>query len=112
MAITATWTEEARHRVGRRTHVQGYFTLTGSATAGGFAISASTFGLGQLEDFEVSGGAIGGTGATVALLPVYDSAAGKISLFEGGSTANDLPFDETDLASTANYIVRGTAKGR
>lgn len=111
MAITATWTQERRERVGRQKHVTGYFTLTGAASAGGFAISAATFSLSRLDDFVVSGGSVAGTGGTTALLPVFDKAASKISLFEGGATANDNPFDETDLASTATYIVRGTAKG-
>ena len=66
MAITATWTQERRERVGRQTHVTGYYTLTGSATAGGFAVTASTFGLGILDDFVPSGVSMAATGATTA----------------------------------------------
>src|SRR5262245_5032771 len=111
MAITATWTTEKRERLGKRTRVTGQFSLTGSATAGGFAISASTFGLNVLDDFTVSGGAISATGGTNAFMPIYDKAAGKITIFEGGGTANDNPFDEADIGSTAGYLIRGSAWG-
>lgn len=112
MAITATWTQERRTRVGLSTHVQGYFTLTGSATAGGFAISASTFGFSVLEDFRPSGVAMAATGATTGLGAAYDVTAGTVTLWEGGATANDNPFDETDIASTTGYLVRGVAVGK
>lgn len=111
MAITATFTEERRDRIGKQTAVTGYFTLTGSATAGGFAVSASTFGLNSLEDVMVFGGQAG-TGATTAEYPLWDKTAGTIALYEGGATANDNAFDESDLASTTGYIVRVKAFGR
>ncbi len=111
MAITATWTEERRERVGRQTHVTGQFSLTGSATAGGFAVSASTFGLGTLDEFRLHGGVISASGGTLALMPVYDKTAGTIALFEG-SAAITVPFDQSDLASTTGYLVRGVAVGR
>ena len=112
MAITATWTQESRQRVGKQYHIRGYFTLTGSATAGGFAISASTFGLNVLEDFVPSGVAMAATGATTGLGAAYDITAGTVTLWEGGATANDNPFDETDIGSTTGYLVRGVAVGR
>ena len=111
MAITATFTEEKRDRIGRGTWVTGQFSLTGSATAGGFAVTASTFGLSRLDDVEITSGVISATGGTLGLVGVYDKAAGKISLFEGGATANDNPLDECDLGSTAGYLVRVTARG-
>ena len=111
MAITATWTTERREKVGRQTHVTGYFTLTGSATAGGFAVTASTFALGTLQDFVPSGVAMAATGATTGLGAAYDITAGTVTLWEGGNTANDNPFDETDIGSTTGYLVRGVAKG-
>lgn len=111
MAITATWTEERRERVGRQTHITGYFTLTGSATAGGFAITASTFGLSRLDNFVPSGIAMAASGATTGMGASYDKTAGTVTLWEGGATANDNPFDESDLGSTTGYIIRGRAEG-
>ena len=111
MAVSAVWTTERVERVGRQKHVTGQFVLDNAYVAGGFAVAASDFGLGRLDDFLVSGGSVAGTGGTTGLLPVYDKAAGKISLFEGGATANDNPFDETDVSDTGTYIVRGTARG-
>ncbi len=111
MAITATWTTERRERVGRRTQVTGYFTLTGSATAGGFTPTAAQFGLTRLEDFRPHGVAMSASGATTAMGVAYDKTAGKITMWEGGATANDAPFDESDLGSTTGYLVRGTAVG-
>lgn len=111
MAITATWTTERRERVGKQVFVTGYFTLTGSATAGGFAISKTTFGLGRLDDFRPSGIAMAATGATTGMGVAYDKTAGTVTLWEGGGTANDNPFDETDLGSTTGYLVRGVAVG-
>lgn len=111
MAITATWTTERRERIGKRTHVTGYFTLTGSATAGGFTPTAAQFGLTRLEDFRPAGFAMAASGATTASGVAYDKTAGKITLWEGGATANDNPFDESDIASTTGYLVRGTAVG-
>lgn len=111
MTVAATWTTERVERVGRQTWKSGQFVLDNAYVAGGFPIAASDFGLSRLDDFEVSGGSVAGTAGTTGLLPVYDKAAGKISLFEGGATANDNPFDETDISDTGTYIVRGTAKG-
>ena len=111
MAITATWTEERRERVGRQIHIQGYFTLTGSATAGGFAITASTFGLSRLDNFVPQGFAMSASGATTAEGVAYDKTAGTVTIWEGGATANDNAFDESDLASTTGYLVRGRAEG-
>ena len=111
MAITATWTTERREVVGRQRHVTGYFTLTGSATAGGFAISASTFGLSQLDDFIPSGVSMAATGATTAMAAAYDITAGTVALFETAAVV-DTPLDESDLASTTGYLVRGVAKGK
>ena len=111
MAITATWTTERRERIGKRTRVSGYFTLTGSATAGGFAVSKSTFGLSRLEDFVPAGIAMAASGATTGMGVAYDKTAGTVTLWEGGATANDNPFDESDIGSTTGYLVRGTAVG-
>jgi hypothetical protein len=111
MAITATWTQESRKRIGRDTHVKGYFTLTGSATAGGFAVSASTFGLNRLDDVVPDGIAMSATGGTAALGVAYDKTAGKLTVWETAGTV-DLPFDESDLASTTGYLVRCLAIGK
>lgn len=110
MAITATWTTERRERVGKQTWVTGYFTLTGSATAGGFAVSASTFGLSRLDDVVLLGDAISASGGTAGLGVAYDIGAGTIVVHETAGTV-DLPFKESDLASTTGYLVRATARG-
>lgn len=111
MAITATWTQERRERVGRQTVVTGYFTLTGSATAGGFAVTASTFGLGILDDFVPSGVAMSATAGTASLGVAFDITAGKVTVHETAGTV-DLPFKESNLSDTTGYLVRGVAKGR
>jgi len=111
MAITATWTNERTNKVGRETHKRGFFTLAGSATAGGFAITAATFGLSVLNDFAPEGGAMVSTAGITAMLPAYDKTAGTVTLFEGSASAT-IPFDESNIADTTGFLVRGTARGQ
>lgn len=111
MAISAVWTTEgSRELAGRKRRVTGQFALDNAYVAGGFAITASTFGLNRLDDFVPSGAAISATAGTSALAPAYDKAAGKISLFESPGTAGD-PLAETNIADLGGYLLRGTAIG-
>lgn len=108
MASSGTFTEEARNRTGRNTHVRGYFTLTGTNTAGGFAVTASTFGLGRLDDVVMNGGVLAGTGGTAGVVATYDKTAGTITFLEAGSTNTALRESQNALT---NYIARVTAVG-
>ena len=51
------------------------------------------------------------TGATTAMAAAYDITAGTVALFETAAVV-DTPLDESDLASTTGYLVRGVAKGK
>lgn len=113
MAITPTFTETFRQRGIAKSQVAitGYLTTGGSDTyaTGGFAISASTFGLGQLADLHIHGIASDGTNA---LVPWFDRTNSKIKLFEGGATANANPFDQKgNTEGVANYVIQVTAYG-
>ena len=110
MPVTGTWTQERRERVGRQTHITGFFTLSGTASAGGFAVTASTFGLSSLEDFVPSGTSISATGGTAGIGVTFDKTASTVVLHETGAAVN-TPFRESATALTG-YLVRGTARGR
>ena len=110
MPVTGTWTQERRERVGRQTHITGFFTLSGTASAGGFAVTAATFGLSTLDDFEPAGTAISASGGTAGVGVSFDKTASTVVLHEGGAAIN-TPFRESATLLT-NYLVRGTARGR
>lgn len=110
MAVTVSFTADTNGRqvVGQQRVVRGRLTLAGTYATGGFGIAASDFGLSRLDSLELGAAWV----TTNALLTGYDSANGKVKLYEGGATANDSPFDEIDNTnSVASYVIDVVAYG-
>ena len=109
--FTFTQNARGRQRIGRQTHVTGRLTPVddGDWTAGGFALTASQFGLNRLDDVRFHGAAINGTGATLGSLPAWDATAGKFTCFEANTA--DAELVESDLTAMSGYEFHVTAIG-
>lgn len=109
MAVTIALTVDTNGRqvVGQQRVVRGRLTLSGTYATGGFAIAASDFGLSRLDSLQIGSAWL----TTTALVTGYDSANGKIKLFETGAVV-DTPLDEVDNTnSVANYVIDVVAYG-
>lgn len=110
MAVTVAFSKDAngKQRVGRQFVVSGRLTPTGTYATGGFAVTASTFGLSTLETLDV-GTPRNGTEFMVAH---WDKANSKIMLGWGGGAISS-EFDEITNADTVtNFVMDVTVKGR
>lgn len=110
MAVTIAFAADSngKQRVGKQRVVSGRITPTGTYATGGFAVTASDFGLSTIETLEV-GTARNGTEFMVAH---WDSANSKIMLgWSGGAISSEL--DEiTNGDTVTNFVVDVTVKGR
>lgn len=109
MAVTATFAETARERVGKQTQIQGVLTLSGTATAGGLPVTAATFNLGRLNDLRIHGTVISATGGTTGVGATYDVTASTVVFHEAAGT--NAVFRESQ-SSLTGYLVRVTAIGQ
>lgn len=110
MAVTVAFAQDShgKQRVGRQFVVSGRLTPTGTYETGGFAVTASTFGLGSINTLEV-GTPRNGTEFMVAH---WDSANSKIMLGWGGGAVSS-EFDEiTNADNVADFVMDVTVKGK
>lgn len=111
MAVTYTVTDHdnGRQRVGKQHVVDCRITLSGTYETGGFAITASSFGLAIIESVGVKSNPWETTEAYTAS---WDSANSKIKLgWTGGATSSEL--DEiTNADDVTDVVLDVEVKGR
>ena len=109
MAVTVAFTADTsgRQRVGRQHVVTGRLTPTGTYETGGFAVAASTFGLGTIDSLDV-GTPRNGTEFMVAH---WDSANSKIMLGWGGGAISSELDEITNADTVTGFVMDITVKG-
>lgn len=110
MAVTIAFAADAsgRQRVGRQNQVTGRITPTGTYATGGFAITATDFGLGTIDSVAVGSARNG----TEFMVTHWDSANSKIMLgWTGGATGSEL--DEiTNNDTVTGFVMDVTVRGK
>lgn len=111
MAVTYAFTADpqGRQRVGKQHVVSGQVTLTGTYVTGGDAISASTFGLGAIESFDITSGV---TNGTETLIGRYLPSSGKVQLFWGGGAISSELDEITNGDTVTSFAFQCQVKGR
>lgn len=102
MAVTTTFTQDTRgrQRVGRGTEVRGRLTLSGTYATGGFAVTASGFGLSMIDSLYPSTP----WETTEGYFAAWDSANSKIKLgWTGAVVSTEL--DEITNADDVTDVV-------
>lgn len=109
MAVTFTVTadNQGRQMVGNQRVFRGRLTLAGTYETGGFLFVANDVGFSRIDSLEL--GAAWTT--TTALVCGWDSANGRIKLFETGAVV-DTPLDEVDNTNSVagrviDFVVYG-----